>query len=65
MGVFLKLSVSRTHCIASATTSFSLMAKREEDVRWSEVIKIAMSWFVSSLLSGIMSVILFFLVHLP
>ncbi|XP_006903203.1 PREDICTED: sodium-dependent phosphate transporter 1-like [Elephantulus edwardii] len=60
---FLKLPISGTHCIVGATIGFSLVAKGQEGVRWSELIKIVMSWFISPLLSGIMSGILFFLVR--
>lgn len=60
---FLKLPISGTHCIVGATIGFSLVAKGQEGIKWSELIKIVMSWFVSPLLSGIMSGILFFLVR--
>ncbi|XP_058134038.1 sodium-dependent phosphate transporter 1 [Dasypus novemcinctus] len=60
---FLKLPISGTHCIVGATIGFSLVAKGQEGVKWSELIKIVMSWFVSPLLSGIMSGILFFFVR--
>ncbi|XP_007957592.1 sodium-dependent phosphate transporter 1 [Orycteropus afer afer] len=59
---FLKLPISGTHCIVGATIGFSLVAS-QEGVKWSELIKIVMSWFVSPLLSGVMSGILFFLVR--
>ncbi|XP_019569558.2 sodium-dependent phosphate transporter 1 isoform X1 [Rhinolophus sinicus] len=60
---FLKLPISGTHCIVGATIGFSLVAKGQEGVKWSELIKIVMSWFISPLLSGIMSGVLFFLVR--
>nr|AAB31458.1 gibbon ape leukemia virus receptor [Mus musculus=Japanese feral mice, spp. molossinus, susceptible cells, Peptide, 680 aa] [Mus musculus] len=60
---FLKLPISGTHCIVGATIGFSLVAKGQDGVKWSELIKIVMSWFISPLLSGIMSGILFFLVR--
>lgn len=60
---FLKLPISGTHCIVGATIGFSLVAKGQKGVKWSELVKIVMSWFVSPLLSGIMSGILFFLVR--
>ncbi|NWH26886.1 S20A1 protein, partial [Grus americana] len=60
---FLKLPISGTHCIVGATIGFSLVAKGQEGVRWSELLKIVLSWFISPLLSGIMSAILFFLVQ--
>lgn len=60
---FLKLPISGTHCIVGATIGFSLVAQGQEGVKWSELIKIVMSWFISPLLSGIMSGILFYLVR--
>ncbi|XP_009998989.1 PREDICTED: sodium-dependent phosphate transporter 1 [Chaetura pelagica] len=60
---FLKLPISGTHCIVGATIGFSLVAKGQESVKWSELLKIVLSWFISPLLSGIMSAILFFLVQ--
>ncbi|XP_054976916.1 sodium-dependent phosphate transporter 1 [Sorex araneus] len=60
---FLKLPISGTHCIVGATIGFSLVAQGSKGVKWSELVKIVMSWFVSPLLSGIMSGILFFLVR--
>ena len=37
---FLRLPISGTHCIVGATIGFSLVAKGQEGVRWSELIKI-------------------------
>ncbi|MBN3296972.1 S20AB protein, partial [Amia calva] len=60
---FLKLPISGTHCIVGATIGFSLVAKGQEGVKWYELLKIVLSWFVSPLLSGIMSALLFFIVR--
>ncbi|XP_042327490.1 sodium-dependent phosphate transporter 1 [Sceloporus undulatus] len=60
---FLKLPISGTHCIVGATIGFSLVAKGQEGVKWSELLKVVLSWFISPLLSGIMSAALFFLVR--
>ncbi|NXO03872.1 S20A1 protein, partial [Rhinopomastus cyanomelas] len=60
---FLKLPISGTHCIVGATIGFSLVAQGQKGVKWSELLKIVLSWFISPLLSGIMSAILFFLVR--
>ncbi|KAM6100853.1 sodium-dependent phosphate transporter 1 [Pterocles gutturalis] len=60
---FLKLPISGTHCIVGATIGVSLVAKGQEGVKWSELLKIVLSWFISPLLSGIMSALLFFLVQ--
>ncbi|XP_013931387.1 PREDICTED: sodium-dependent phosphate transporter 1 [Thamnophis sirtalis] len=61
---FLRLPISGTHCIVGATIGFSLVAKGQEGVRWSELLKVVLSWFISPLLSGIMSAVLFFVVRL-
>ncbi|XP_060107661.1 sodium-dependent phosphate transporter 1 [Heteronotia binoei] len=61
---FLKLPISGTHCIVGATIGFSLVAKGQEGVKWSELLKVVLSWFISPLLSGIMSAALFFLVRM-
>ncbi|KFQ24143.1 Sodium-dependent phosphate transporter 1-B, partial [Merops nubicus] len=63
MASFLKLPISGTHCIVGATIGFSLVATGQKGVKWSELLKIVLSWFISPLLSGIMSAILFFLVQ--
>ncbi|XP_054854418.1 sodium-dependent phosphate transporter 1 [Eublepharis macularius] len=61
---FLKLPISGTHCIVGATIGFSLVAKGQEGVKWSELLKVVLSWFVSPLLSGIMSAVLFYVVRM-
>ncbi|XP_053318771.1 sodium-dependent phosphate transporter 1 [Spea bombifrons] len=61
---FLKLPISGTHCIVGATIGFSLVAKGPQGVKWSELLRIVLSWFISPLLSGIMSALLFFLVRM-
>ncbi|XP_073444780.1 sodium-dependent phosphate transporter 1 [Dendrobates tinctorius] len=61
---FLKLPISGTHCIVGATIGFSLVAKGQEGVKWTELLRIVLSWFVSPLLSGIMSALLFFFVRM-
>ncbi|KAM4748178.1 sodium-dependent phosphate transporter 1 [Rhinophrynus dorsalis] len=61
---FLKLPISGTHCIVGATIGFSLVAKGQQGVKWTELLRIVLSWFISPLLSGIMSALLFFLVRM-
>lgn len=61
---FLKLPISGTHCIVGATIGFSLVAKGQEGVKWTELLRIVLSWFISPLLSGIMSALLFFIVRM-
>uniref|UniRef100_A0A8D3EET6 Phosphate transporter n=1 Tax=Scophthalmus maximus TaxID=52904 RepID=A0A8D3EET6_SCOMX len=61
---FLKLPISGTHCIVGATIGFSLVAKGQQGVRWLELLRIVASWFLSPLLSGIMSAIVFYIVRM-
>ncbi|KPP61759.1 sodium-dependent phosphate transporter 1-B-like [Scleropages formosus] len=60
---FLKLPISGTHCIVGATIGFSLVARGQQGVKWMELVRIVASWFLSPLLSGIMSAILFYYVR--
>ncbi|KAK2819082.1 hypothetical protein Q5P01_024643 [Channa striata] len=59
---FLKLPISGTHCIVGATIGFSLVAKGQQGVKWIELLRIVGSWFLSPLLSGIMSGVVFYFV---
>uniref|UniRef100_A0AAR2JIT0 Phosphate transporter n=1 Tax=Pygocentrus nattereri TaxID=42514 RepID=A0AAR2JIT0_PYGNA len=61
---FLKLPISGTHCIVGATIGYSLVAKGQQGVRWIELLRIVISWFLSPLLSGLMSAILFYFVRM-
>ncbi|XP_070706141.1 sodium-dependent phosphate transporter 1-B [Pempheris klunzingeri] len=61
---FLKLPISGTHCIVGATIGFSLVARGQQGVRWFELLRIVISWFLSPLLSGIMSGIVFYFVRM-
>ncbi|XP_023692452.2 sodium-dependent phosphate transporter 1-B-like [Paramormyrops kingsleyae] len=63
MASFLKLPISGTHCIVGATIGFSLVAKGQQGVHWLELLRIVASWFLSPLLSGIMSAVLFYYVR--
>ncbi|XP_053303550.1 sodium-dependent phosphate transporter 1-B [Pleuronectes platessa] len=60
---FLKLPISGTHCIVGATIGYSLVAKGQQGVKWMELVRIVASWFLSPLLSGIMSGIVFYFVR--
>lgn len=61
---FLKLPISGTHCIVGATIGFSLVAKGQQGVKWLELLRIVASWFLSPLLSGVMSAVLFYFVRM-
>ncbi|GCB63580.1 hypothetical protein scyTo_0004450 [Scyliorhinus torazame] len=60
---FLKLPISGTHCIVGATIGFCLVATGAHGVKWLELLKIVASWFISPLLSGLMSAAVFYFVR--
>uniref|UniRef100_A0A672JNK2 Phosphate transporter n=1 Tax=Salarias fasciatus TaxID=181472 RepID=A0A672JNK2_SALFA len=60
---FLKLPISGTHCIVGATIGYSMVARGHQGVKWMELLRIVSSWFLSPVLSGIMSAILFYFVR--
>ncbi|XP_024132073.1 sodium-dependent phosphate transporter 1-A [Oryzias melastigma] len=60
---FLKLPISGTHCIVGATIGFSMVARGYQGVKWLELLRIVASWFLSPVLSGFMSGILFYFVR--
>ncbi|KAJ0067666.1 hypothetical protein NL108_009784, partial [Boleophthalmus pectinirostris] len=60
---FLKLPISGTHCIVGATIGFSMVAIGTKGVQWMQLVKIVASWFISPLLSGLMSGLLFLLIR--
>ncbi|XP_017323201.1 sodium-dependent phosphate transporter 2 isoform X1 [Ictalurus punctatus] len=60
---FLKLPISGTHCIVGSTIGFSMVAIGTRGVQWMQLVKIVASWFISPLLSGLMSGLLFYVIR--
>ncbi|XP_076859722.1 sodium-dependent phosphate transporter 2 isoform X2 [Brachyhypopomus gauderio] len=60
---FLKLPISGTHCIVGSTIGFSMVVNGTHGVQWMQLVKIVASWFISPLLSGLMSGLLFFVIR--
>jgi len=62
VATILKLPVSGTHSIIGAIMGFTLVAKGANGVSWATLGTIIASWFVSPVLSGLVSTGLFFVV---
>ncbi|VVC92511.1 sodium-dependent phosphate transporter 1-B [Leptidea sinapis] len=59
----LRLPVSGTHSVVGATVGFTLTAKGPVGVRWSTLGAIVLSWFISPVMSGAVSALLFWVVR--
>ncbi|XP_037081034.1 sodium-dependent phosphate transporter 1-like isoform X2 [Pollicipes pollicipes] len=64
LATFLRLPISGTHTIVGATIGFSLVARGAQGVNWMTFGKIVGSWFLSPLLSGVISVCIFLIVRM-
>jgi len=58
-----KLPVSGTHSIVGAIVGFHVAAKGWNGIGWTKMGKIVASWFLSPVLAGILSVTLFWILH--
>ncbi|CAD6193920.1 unnamed protein product [Caenorhabditis auriculariae] len=58
----LHMPVSTTHSIVGATVGFSIVLRGLAGINWSEIVRIVISWFVSPLLSGFISTVLYIVV---
>ncbi|CAD5232571.1 unnamed protein product [Bursaphelenchus xylophilus] len=62
IATFAELPVSTTQSVVGATVGFSVTLRGFEGIRWMEIANIVISWFVSPILSGTISVILYLIV---
>ncbi|VDK32755.1 unnamed protein product [Taenia asiatica] len=62
LATFLKIPVSATHSIVGATAGFGLVLFGFQGVQWMGILKIVISWFVSPILSGLVSGCLFLII---
>ena len=63
IATILNLPVSGTHSIVGATIGMAIVSKGVSVIQWAEVLKIVASWFISPLLSGIVSLVMFVLIR--
>lgn len=63
IATFFSLPVSTTHSVVGSTVGFGLVARGTAGIKWSEIIVIALSWVVSPVMSGIISVAIYMLIY--
>lgn len=57
------MPVSGTHSIVGSTMGMAIVSRGFKVINWDKILQIVLSWFISPLLSGIVSAILFVLVR--
>ena len=59
----LNLPVSGTHSIVGATIGMALVSKNIDVINWKAILKIVASWFISPVLSGLVSAVIFLFIR--
>jgi solute carrier family 20 (sodium-dependent phosphate transporter) len=63
IATYAKLPVSTTHSIVGATVGFGLIARGTSGIQWNSLITIALSWVVSPILAGVISVAVYMMIY--
>lgn len=62
LATFLALPISGTHSIVGAMAGFTMVARGPSFINWKGLMKIVGSWFVSPVMSGILSAAIFLII---
>lgn len=63
LATILNYPVSGTHSIVGATIGMAIVSRGFNVIAWKEIAKIVASWFISPLLSGVVSLVMFVLIR--
>jgi len=63
IATYLSLPVSTTHSIVGSTVGFSLVAHGISGVNWWTLLTIVLSWLASPIMSGVISIAIYMLIH--
>ena len=63
IATMLRLPISGTHSIVGATIGMAIVSKGFGVIKWWGIGKIAASWVISPLLSGLISVVMFLIIR--
>lgn len=63
IATFLKFPVSATHSIVGATVGFGMVARGAQGIQWKTVIGITLSWIISPILAGLISVAIYLVIY--